>query len=304
VKGSRATVLLKAYYHDTQDRRDRLGAEFAFSRFAWKVGMRSIPQPLAQDTEIHVGLYEFLPGRPLLAGEIDALMIERASSFYQALNEHRHHVDGISLPRASEACFSLGEHFGCVKQRLDQLRSICRRGGDLDQRGHAIITGALSEQWGKISQRLTKRMSELGLDADERLRADEVRLSPSDFGFHNALLTGDGELRFFDFEYGGWDDPAKLVCDFFCQRKVPVSSSHFERFTNAVAADLPRPELALTRIELLMPLFRFKWCCIMLNEFLPTGARRRRFATSNQKLESIKSEQITKVAAALQNLGS
>ena len=38
-------------------------------------------------------------------------------------------------------------------------------------------------------------------------------LSPSDFGLHNALRTKDGQLRFIDFEYFGWDDPVKLVSD-------------------------------------------------------------------------------------------
>ena len=38
-------------------------------------------------------------------------------------------------------------------------------------------------------------------------------LSPSDFGLHNALRGQDGQLRFVDFEYFGWDDPVKLVSD-------------------------------------------------------------------------------------------
>ena len=51
--------------------------------------------------------------------------------------------------------------------------------------------------------------------------ADRV-VSPSDFGFHNALRTEDGRLAFLDFEYAGWDDPAKLVCDFELQPAVPA----------------------------------------------------------------------------------
>src|SRR6185503_11886129 len=49
----------------------------------------------------------------------------------------------------------------------------------------------------------------------------QPRLSPSDFGYHNAVLADDETVRFFDFEYAGWDDPAKLVCDFFNQVEVP-----------------------------------------------------------------------------------
>jgi hypothetical protein len=40
-------------------------------------------------------------------------------------------------------------------------------------------------------------------------------------------------------------------------------------------------DLALTRIGLLRPVFRMKWCCIVLNEFLPAAARRRTFAVGD-----------------------
>ena len=50
-----------------------------------------------------------------------------------------------------------------------------------------------------------------GFETD--LNDDYQLLSPSDFGFHNTLLTKDG-LKFIDFEYFGWDDPVKLTCDF------------------------------------------------------------------------------------------
>jgi len=34
----------------------------------------------------------------------------------------------------------------------------------------------------------------------------------------------------------------------------------------------------IARAELLFPVFQFKWCCIILNDFLTDSARRRRFA--------------------------
>src|SRR5437588_843196 len=64
-------ALLKAYSHDSRDGRDRLRAEFAFSRFAWNMGLRCVPQPLGQDTENHLGLYEFMDGRAVRPEEID-----------------------------------------------------------------------------------------------------------------------------------------------------------------------------------------------------------------------------------------
>jgi hypothetical protein len=123
-------------------------------------------------------------------------------------------------------------------------------------------------------------------------------LSPSDFGYHNALLANDGRLRFIDFEYAGWDDPSKLICDFFCQPAVPAPIGAFERFAQAIAAELPNPELHIARSALLLPMYRVKWVCIMLNEFLPVGSKRRAFSSAAE-LEARKVTQLAKARAAL-----
>ena len=103
-------------------------------------------------------------------------------------------------------------------------------------------------------------------------------VSPSDFGFHNALLGTDGTLKFIDFEYAGWDDPAKTICDFFCQPELPVPKSCQALFHDEIADLMEPPGRFRLRVELLLPVYRLKWCCIMLNDFLPAGNDRRRFA--------------------------
>ena len=77
-------LLLKAYFHHPDDPRDRLAAEFAFSRFAWDHGLRCIPQPLARDDRNHLGLYEFIDGRALAAAEIGADAVDQAAAFFSA----------------------------------------------------------------------------------------------------------------------------------------------------------------------------------------------------------------------------
>ena len=49
--------------------------------------------------------------------------------------------------------------------------------------------------------------------------------SPSDFGFHNALLKDNGKLCFLDFEYFGRDDPVKLMADFIWHHYACTSRS-------------------------------------------------------------------------------
>jgi len=60
--------------------------------------------------------------------------------------------------------------------------------------------------------------------------------------------------------------------------------------------------LHLDRMRLLMPLYRVKWCCILLNEFLPAGAARRRFAGVDDSPEVRQTRQLAKARAMLESL--
>jgi hypothetical protein len=280
-----AAALLKAYFRHPGDARDRLGAEFAFCRFAWERGLRSLPRPLACDRSHDLGLFEFIAGRRLSPADLGPEPVRQALDFYRELNRYKAHPAAADLPDASEACFSLAEHLACVERRLAALEQV---GGvmPLDREAGAFARGELRAAWRIARDQVVALAARWGLPLDCPIdRRGEGCISPSDFGFHNAILGAEGRLRFVDFEYAGWDDPAKMVCDFFCQPALPVPVAFFEDFAAAAVAGLPQAQRHLQRIRLLLPVYRIKWCCIMLNEFLPVGARRRSFASDQDPLQ-------------------
>jgi hypothetical protein len=107
-----------------------------------------------------------------------------------------------------------------------------------------------------------------------------------------------GRLRFLDFEYAGWDDLAKTVADFFCQVAVPIPAGYWNLVLDALAAGLAAPQRFRARVGLLLPVYRVKWCCIVLNEFVRVGGCRRRFAGTD--LEAKKAAQLQKARRLLQ----
>jgi hypothetical protein len=143
-----------------------------------------------------------------------------------------------------------------------------------------------------------RQANAIGVALHTELSRRDRCISPSDFGFHNALVDPEGHLRFIDFEYAGWDDPAKMVCDFFCQPAVPVPMDFYDKLVESVVSGLDRPDEHSQRISLLMPVYRVKWCCIMLNDFLPWGGDRRRFTRSGEGVQE-KAEQLEKARRAL-----
>ena len=160
------------------------------------------------------------------------------------------------------------------------------------------VAGGIS---GMLAVAVVKRSRRRGPRMDIEIPRGDRCLSPSDFGFHNALLAGDGRLRFIDFEYAGWDDPAKMVCDFFWQPGIPVPLHFFDLVVQRVAQFFSDAALP-ARIGLLLPVYQVKWCCILLNDFLPLGRRRRSFAGGTAAQQEQRARQLQKARQALQNL--
>src|SRR5450432_680981 len=116
--------IVKLYYHDAAETRDRLASEFSFLQHAWRQGIRCIPQPLALDPAARVALYEFVEGQRLRPEQLDADKVLQAARFFAALNTESSRSAGQYLIAASDACFSLAEHVSSVDRRIAKLSCI------------------------------------------------------------------------------------------------------------------------------------------------------------------------------------
>ena len=288
--------VLKRYFHAPEDTRDRFGAERAFYEWAWSHGVRRTPRPLAWDAEHRFGLFEWTEGRKLEPGEPAASHVQQAVAFLSELNADRHQSAAASIPIASEACLSLAEHLTRIDGRVARLAAI-EADGDTDRAAITFATERLAPAWRHIRAGIHSQISGAeGQSLDPQKRC----LSPSDFGFHNALVNDTGVVRFLDFEYAGWDDPAKLVGDFFCQPQVPVGLEHWDLVVDGLDRALGWNGGLAERAVLLLPAYRIKWCCILLNEFLRSDRARRTFAAGDaSEAEASKATQLEKARRAL-----
>jgi hypothetical protein len=293
VQAARGAAVLKVYFRHPDDPRDRLGAEFAFSRFAWAAGIRCVPEPLAFDTTNALALFEFVDGRRPTAEDVTASLVPQAVEFVRDLNASRWQPRAALLPAASEGCFSLAEHAGVVANRVGRLNDVT------EPEVAEFVRVELLPAWYQVRALCEAEAADRALPLAKPLDPTSRCVSPCDFGFHNAILRADGRVCFHDFEYAGWDDPAKLVCDFFCQPAVPVPQQYFEPFARAVADCFVDPETVVLRARVLLPVYRLKWVCIRLNEFLPAGTRRRAFSLPADELEARKRRQFAAARAAL-----
>lgn len=293
VEGKDDNVIIKRFYKHVNDSRNRQFSEFSFAQFAWSQGIRCIPRPIYHDNERDICIYEFIDGSPFKEEQVNDYAIDEAIKFFQALNYKDVFQDAQHLPMGAEACFSIAEHFNCVEKRVEKLQSVDDQGTDTEVSIH--LQQEIPDLWKSIKLRVEKAARVCGVDLNKKLEVSDWCLSPSDFGFHNALLTKNDEIKFYDFEYAGWDDPAKVICDFFCQVGVPVANKYYEKFSSAIASCFPdKKEEILQRTRLLYPVYRLKWCTIVLNDFLPEGELRRRFAQGKVADQVRKQKQLEK----------
>lgn len=265
----------KRYFYDQTDGRDRFKVERAFYHYCDASSLDGYPRPLGWCADQRIGLFAFVKGTQPQA--VQQRHVDGALSFAINLNTSRCTPEGKALPLASEACFSLSAHIQTVASRIEQMRT-WPADSPLENSFHSFVSTGLVPRLQQTVKQISEsyNTSEIGAE----LREEERCISPSDFGFHNCIEAHDGTFSFFDFEYAGWDDPAKLVCDFFCQPRVPVHASFFTPFATRLATGLRlvSTEAFIKRCKALLPLYRLKWCAIVLNEFAPVGSRRRCFS--------------------------
>ncbi|HWB58596.1 MAG TPA: aminoglycoside phosphotransferase family protein [Chthoniobacteraceae bacterium] len=291
------TFLVKQYFQHPDDPRDRFAAERAFYSCLWAAGIRRIPGPVQWLVEERLGIFEFLPGEKPTAA--DASMVAQAIDFFREMNGARGTGLATALPSASEACFSLAGHLECVGRRVMRLSGIAPE-TEIDRKAVEFVSSKINPAWKRLESSIVAGVGAGALDS--KLPQEARCISPSDFGFHNSMRQSDGHLRFFDFEYAGWDDPAKTVCDFFCQPAVPVDRAHLGEFLGMVAQIFPASGVE-ERVKSLLPLYQLKWCCIILNEFLSPSAARRRFSSGGVDQNERKAAQLAraeKLCASIQ----
>jgi hypothetical protein len=283
LKTPKQSFILKLFFENPIDGRDRFSAETRFYDYTDTMHVEQSSHCLASSRSNQAILLEFIEGKHLTSSEIDDVAFLQMMDFIFALNDEN--KTGASLPMASESCFSDHDHIDLVDRRIKKLSTKVQ-----DPTAINFIFDLLVPSW----YRVREEAQETSKKWETPLALDERCISPSDFGFHNCVRRPNGTLAFYDFEYAGWDDPAKLICDIFCQVEVPVPLKHFPVAIERIETILKTQRLA-DRVAWLMPTSRIKWCCILLNEFITLDAKRRQF--SGREIDKKAREKQLKMAA-------
>lgn len=279
--------VLKQYPSRADDPRDRLGAERDALQWMERAGIVSVPRFLAADEMRNFALLSWVDGASVTEPGLSE--VEQAAAFLAALYAANARIPYPSTRLASEACLSGAEIERQVRARMVRLKAI-EGEPDLQAFLDDDFAGALEGCVAAVRSRL---------DFDAELASQWRRPVPADFGFHNSLRNDEGRLFFLDFEYFGWDDPAKLAADLLLHPGTPLCSPLRERLRTLLLAVHAEDLGFAERLNAILPLFALRWTLILLNEFHPERWRRRLRTGESGEWRAVKSRQLDRARAML-----
>lgn len=270
----------KRYHRSPADPRDRLGAEVGALTFLAEAGVDCVPRPLAADPAAGVAAFEFVEGAHIAPGEGTPADAGAMAAFALRLWELRRLPQARALPLASAACLAPRRLLdGEIARRLAGFERLDGGGEPLPPLPEDEAAELRAFLRGELAPALERFTSDAlrELDPAQELAQELRTLSPSDFGLHNALRAPRG-LVFLDFEYFGWDDPAKMLCDALLHPGTGLSTEAGRTLASGLAPLHAADPGLDKRVRWLYPLFGINWCLILLNEYLPQARERRRHA--------------------------
>jgi len=275
-------LLGKVYYRDKNDSRDRLKSESDFLEALNAIGCPNIPLLESKDENNGIAVHSWIGGL-----NADQMEIVPSKVWYDCIDFivkiQELKKEDTNLPYASEAAFSFREHIELLQSRRDAWMSFAL--GQPDELSPALnhlVTTTLEEKYQTLAEQLISHS-----EFNTLISEDERILSPSDFGLHNILIDDKGECHFIDFEYAGWDDPAKTLADFFAQPRRSAPYELYIIMREALAGLIPpkHRDFFYQRVPIIDRIIRLKWCYIILNQIHPKEKKRREFAGINHVSE-------------------
>jgi hypothetical protein len=268
--GRGARAILKIYPTQEEDPRDRLGQEFAALSFLAQAGIGEVPRPIACDRSRSCAVYEWIDGVP--PNGVGAAEVDELADFFIRLQQLRDRPGAGDLAEGATPVLSPASVVEQLAQRLARLTSVISAGSEIA----GFVEEALKPEIERAIEIVRRGCGAAGLDFAAPLPPALRVLSPSDFGFHNALRRPNGRLAFLDFEYFGWDEPSKAVADVMLHAGMSLTNDLAHRYRARVTAALEQTDPGFpARFALFFPALRAIWCLILLNEFLPERWARR-----------------------------
>ena len=279
---------LKHYPEQIEGSRPRLETEFNALRLLHQRNIKNVPKAIENDVDLNLGLYDWINGEEVFSPANNDL--DQAIDFIKKLYSLSQNIDGNDIDLASEACLSAKDFISQIEKRLLRLKLVSKSFLELS----TFLERTFEPLWAEVKYEIISLWP--FESRDYILPKKKQTLSPSDFGFHNCIKLNDGGLKFIDFDYFGWDDPVKVTADFIWHPAMNLNRGLTDKWKIAMLNIFSSDSQFEDRLNAALPLYGLRWALIILNEFLPGFADRRKEAgdTETYNIDKIRKIQLKK----------
>jgi hypothetical protein len=272
--------VIKGYLPLEIGHRDRFAAEKQFLLYSNAVASGYVPQVLHVDDQRRCIVMEYLDGDAYPEGSSPGQQdIDAAVRFFSLLNEDPLQATAEITMDAAEGFLRISAHLENVRDRLKQM-AFDHLPLEFQPTAKLAIR-LLRDRFEPVEKWVQKAIGTR--QVEDALPTLNRCVSPSDFGFHNAIRTAKG-VKFFDFEFGGLDDPAKAAIDFVLQPNISVRNYGLVLLKNL---DFQGQQLAFARATILTPVLELKWKCIIVGFLQSARFTRMTKVFSNEKINQL-----------------
>lgn len=287
---NKSNFVLKYYPDLIVDDRKRLITEFKAIKYLNLKKINNIPKVLKKNENLNLGYYTWLDGNTIENINYSSLRI--VLNFVKKLKIISKKSKFDNKIYASEACLSIKEIIRQINKKLENLILIKYKNDNLQK----IISNFLIP----LNELITKKYDYLKNDKlfYKNINKSDMILNPSDFGFHNSLINNSNKFYFYDFEYFGWDDPVKLICDFYWHPGMNLSNKFKKYWLDESLKLFKDNNNFKERLKLSLPLYGFRWALIILNDFTSKGKKILKHQNTTQ-LSDLKKRQEKQISKSI-----
>jgi thiamine kinase-like enzyme len=249
------SFILKVYNNKNNSRIKR---ELLFYRYLNKTRNQQVVKPINFDVNLNLAIYPFIEGVKIK--RVSNREIFQMANFINNINKKK---SKINLPIAVDGIQNRSDHLKLCEIKLKNLKSIKFK-SNIEKKCKNFLNKKLIPKF-KYLKKSYKQNHNLYL-LNLNLKKKKLIVSPSDFGFHNAIKLKN-RLYIIDFEFAGLDDPIKLICDFLCQPDQFINNKQKKYFLEMLSLRGYSLEELKYYTEVYLPFHKIKWCCIILNIF-------------------------------------
>lgn len=256
--------LLKFYRKDDINR-IRLKRELDFLEFLDQFSFSNVPKLITSNHKQNWILMSWIDGTKIK--NVDDDIIDKLLFFLCDIQKYKNKILSTRIKDASEACFSMQDHLSIIKKRMHKIQKFLESENFLSESQKILLLNAFKYADEKLFLNFNKAKDIFNSESfKNHIESDFRVISPSDVGFHNCLLSKN-EIYFIDFEYSGWDDPLKLICDLVLQPEYNIPIANISSI-NKLIKKLNLISDWKSRLEIMLDIYSVKWFCIILNPLI------------------------------------